>query len=142
MVNGRVGPLVRRSAGEPVGIRDRMGILRPVGLPIGPRAVSRIVRTVAEQPSGGRQREQTKSHPPWLTQRPAFPAVGGRDDRPLEHVPNIPEVVLAVSSQAEGGLGEFLFAHARPEFDDQMSLNVAGIPQAMLGSRWNGEGLA
>src|SRR5256886_16651589 len=102
--------LTRRSAGKPVGIRHQMGILRPVGLTVGSRAVSRIVSAVAGQQSSGGKSEQTQPQPTRLTQRPAFPAVRGGDDRPLEDVAKVPEVVLAVPRQAKGGFGELRFS--------------------------------
>src|SRR2546427_2184965 len=119
-----------------------MGILQPVGLTIRPRAVLRIVSAVAGQPPGGGKGDQTEPKPTRLTQRPALPAVGGGDDRPLEDVGNAPKVVLAVPSQAEGGFGELLLQQARPEIDDQVSLDLASVPQTVLRSRRNGQALA
>ena len=119
-----------------------MGILRPVGLTVGPRAVSRIVSAVAGQQSSGGKSEQTEPQPTRLPQRPAFPAVGGSDDRPLEDVAKVPEVVLAVPSQAKGGFGELLLQQARAELDDKVSLDGTAVPQTMLRSRWNGQALA
>src|SRR5207249_10095494 len=89
-----MAPSARSSAGEPVGIRDQMGILRPIGLTVGPRAVLRIVSAVAGQPPGGGKGEQTEPQPTRLSQRPALPAVGGGDHRPLEDVGNAPKVCL------------------------------------------------
>ena len=119
-----------------------MGILRPVGLTVGPRAVSRIVSAVAGQQSSGGKSEQTEPQPTRLPQRPAFPAVGGSDDRPLEDVAKVPEVVLAVPSQAKGGFGELLLQQAWAELDDKVSLDGTAVPQTMLRPRWNGQALA
>ena len=83
---------------------------------------------VAEHPPNRGERRESEPQPQRLTQGTALPAVGRRDHRPLQHVPEAAEVVFAITSQAEGRFGELLLQHAGPELDQQVRLDLPGVP--------------
>jgi hypothetical protein len=51
-------------------------------------------------------------------------------------------IAHAVARQPEGGFEEFLLEESRPEFDDEMRLDVTGVPEAVGSPWWNRELLA
>jgi len=91
------------------------------------------VGPVPKQPANRGKRRESEPQPKGLTQGTALPPVGGRDHRPLQHVPDAAKVVFAITSQAEGRFGEFLLQHPRTEFDDQVRLDLPGVPQTVGG---------
>src|SRR5437870_13823592 len=90
------------SAREPVRIRDQRLTIRPIGLAAGPRAVSLVMWTVAEEPAGWRQDQELRAHEPRLAQRTGLAAIGSGDERPLQDVAEPPYMVLAIPGQSEG----------------------------------------
>ena len=90
---------------------------------------------VAEQPPNRGERWQAEPQPEGPAQRPTLPAVGRRDHCPLQHVPDPAKVVLTITSQAEGRLGELLLQHAGPELDQQVRLDLSPVPQTVCRSR-------
>jgi hypothetical protein len=96
----------------------------------------RIVRPIAEQVADRGKEQQPEAQETRLIQRAGFLVIGGGQNGALQQVA-MPSAMLAIPGQPVDHLVELLLEQAGPEFDDQMGLFAAGIPEVVRGTRWN-----